>query len=108
MNKLFSLSKYHPVGVMVYGSAEFMGVDWETIVKIYRSALAKRSFDTLHEHATHFIRFLQTNTEIFDDQCQQDFIEMRITVEVYGSAEFMGVDWETIVKIYRSVHLNAR
>ena len=81
VNKLFSLSKYHPVGVMVYGNAEFMDVDWETIVKMYRSDLSKRSFDTLHEHAIHFIRFLQTNEELFDKRCQQDFLERRVTVE---------------------------
>lgn len=25
-NKLFALSKYHPVGIMIYGGAIFMGV----------------------------------------------------------------------------------
>ena len=48
-NKLFSLSKYHPVGLMVYGNAEFLGIDWETIVKIYRNCIADRSFRTLCE-----------------------------------------------------------
>jgi len=32
-NKLFMLSKYHPVGVMVYGMAELMGIPWETVIK---------------------------------------------------------------------------
>jgi len=35
-DKLFSLSKHHPVGIMIYGNASFMGVPWETIIKIYR------------------------------------------------------------------------
>lgn len=35
-NKLFTLSKYHPVGIMVYSSAAFMTTPWETIIKIYR------------------------------------------------------------------------
>jgi hypothetical protein len=38
-NKLFMLSKYHPVGIMVYGSAELMGVPWETVIKIFRAEL---------------------------------------------------------------------
>ena len=38
-NKIFTLSKYHPVGIMIYGSANFMEVPWETIIKIYRSKL---------------------------------------------------------------------
>ena len=33
-NKLFALSKYHPVGMMIYGSAIFMDVPWETIIKM--------------------------------------------------------------------------
>ena len=32
-NKLFMLSKYHPVGIMVYGTAELMGVPWETVIR---------------------------------------------------------------------------
>ena len=27
-SKIFTLSKYHPVGVMVYGNATFMGTPW--------------------------------------------------------------------------------
>lgn len=36
-NKIFTLSKYHPIGIMVYGSAKFMEVPWKTIIKIYRN-----------------------------------------------------------------------
>jgi hypothetical protein len=46
-NKIFALSKYHSVGIMIYGSALFMGVPWETIIKIYRNKLRKKKFDTL-------------------------------------------------------------
>ena len=35
-NKLFSLSKYQPVGIMLYQNASFMGIPWEVIIKIYR------------------------------------------------------------------------
>jgi hypothetical protein len=34
VNKLFTLSKVHPVGIMVFGNAEFMQFPWETIVKL--------------------------------------------------------------------------
>lgn len=30
-NKLFMLSKYEPVGIMIYNNAEFIGVPWEYI-----------------------------------------------------------------------------
>lgn len=31
-NKLFALSKYAPVGIMVHGGAQHMGIPWETII----------------------------------------------------------------------------
>lgn len=31
VSKVFTLSKVHPVGVMIFGNAEFMGYPWETI-----------------------------------------------------------------------------
>jgi hypothetical protein len=46
-NKLFTLSKYHPVGVMIYDSADLMDIPWEIIIKEYRSKLGKKSFPTL-------------------------------------------------------------
>jgi hypothetical protein len=48
VNKLFALSKYHPVGIMVFGNAEFMGVPWETVIKIYRAKLGKTKFLSLN------------------------------------------------------------
>src|SRR5438067_13845178 len=41
VNKLFTLSKYQPVGAMIYGNSEFMGVPWESIIKEYRRELGK-------------------------------------------------------------------
>ncbi len=57
-NKLFTLSKYHPVGIMIYNSASFMHTPWEIIIKLYRKQLNKKSFDTLREYQTDFIDFL--------------------------------------------------
>ena len=74
-NKLFALSKYHPVGIMVYGQASFMMVDWETIIKAYRTARGKDSFGTLHEHANDFLSYLENNRKLFDDNDQDAFIE---------------------------------
>ncbi len=38
-NKIFALSKHHPIGIMIYGNALFMGVPWETIIKVYEKTL---------------------------------------------------------------------
>ncbi len=45
VNKLFSLSKHHPVGIMVYGAAELLGTPWETIIKVYRQGLVLPQLD---------------------------------------------------------------
>lgn len=64
-NKLFSLSKYHPIGIMVYGNAEFMGIPWETIIKYYRSKIKAVKFDNLKDYADDFIRFLEKEDSVF-------------------------------------------
>ena len=40
-NKVFMLSKYHPVGIATYGNSQFMGIPWELIIKNYRGCLKK-------------------------------------------------------------------
>ncbi|MCG8347222.1 MAG: hypothetical protein MI924_05515, partial [Chloroflexales bacterium] len=36
-NKVFALSRTQPVAIMIFGDASFMGVPWETLVKMYRA-----------------------------------------------------------------------
>lgn len=74
VNKLFTLSKYHPVGIMVYGNAELMGIPWESIIKIYRKKLGKQRFDNLREYANHFIEFLDSENQLFSNLIQSKFI----------------------------------
>jgi len=57
-NKVFTLSKYHPVGIMIYNSANFLSTPWETIIKIYRKQLGEKSFPTLIEYQKDFIQFI--------------------------------------------------
>ncbi|MCG1027965.1 hypothetical protein J5S49_06655 [Virgibacillus halodenitrificans] len=58
-NKLFSLSKHHPVGIMVYGAASFMEVPWDIIIKSYREYLGDKKFDDLSYYFEDFLDFLQ-------------------------------------------------
>lgn len=58
-NKIFTLSKVHPVGVMLYNSASFMGTPWEIIIKMYRRELKEKSFGTVRDYQEDFIRFLK-------------------------------------------------
>ena len=66
-NKIFGLSKYGPVGIMVYGSATISGLPWETVIKVYRDELSTRRFPHLPEQADHFISWLSATPMLAGD-----------------------------------------
>ncbi|EHV5557707.1 hypothetical protein WB904_004024 [Vibrio parahaemolyticus] len=57
--KLFALTKHHPVALMIYESNELQGVPWELIIKSYRKHLGIKSFNTLQEYKDDFLNFVQ-------------------------------------------------
>lgn len=57
-NKLFALSKYRPVAVMVYGSASFSGFPWETVVKEYRARIGRQRMSSVNEYADCFVDYV--------------------------------------------------
>jgi len=66
-NKIFALSNRHPVGIMAFGGADFMGVPWEVVIKEYRCRLGLNDFDRLRDYATDFMRFLRDAKDLFPD-----------------------------------------
>jgi len=72
-NKLFTLSKWQPIGIMVYDSAEIMGYPWETIIKMYRRHLGKKKFGKLHGYVGDFLNYLRKFK--FDAQTEKLYIE---------------------------------
>ncbi|MGE5329894.1 MAG: hypothetical protein ACM3KR_10355 [Deltaproteobacteria bacterium] len=72
-NKLFSLSKYHPVGIMIYGNSELMGIPWETIIKSYRCEANEKSFEHISNYAEDFINNLEHNHYLFDEGVQKSY-----------------------------------
>lgn len=72
--KVFSLSKLEPVSIMVYGNAGLLGVPWETIIKIYRSELRDRNFDTLELYAEDFLEFLKDQERFFPAETQDAWV----------------------------------
>ena len=57
-NKVFSLSKYAPVGIMVSGDNSIMGVPWETVIKQFREELSTTRCDTIDEYCEKFFSFV--------------------------------------------------
>lgn len=88
-NKIFSLSKFHPVGAMLYNSASFLGTPWETIIKLYRRQLNNHSFDTLNEYVNDFIEFIHEHDFFSDAQTKSIYIKhfiFEITALVFNEA----------------------
>jgi hypothetical protein len=73
-NKLFALSKVHPVGIMIFGGANFMGVPWETIIKTYRKKLGINKFDSLYEYCEDFINFIISDERFFNEHTENDLV----------------------------------
>lgn len=70
-NKIFTLSKYHPVAVMTYSNASFMGVPWDLIIKEYRKGLGDKAFPCLKDYVDDFINFLHSRHFFCDEQTQR-------------------------------------
>ncbi|MGV3730976.1 MAG: hypothetical protein ACO1NN_09495 [Sphingopyxis sp.] len=67
VNKLFALSHSHPVGIMVFGNAELMGVPWETLIKFYRQNIGDKSFEKVEDWSSNFIDFIN-KFDLFDER----------------------------------------
>ncbi len=63
-NKLFSVSKFHPVGAMIWGSSEINTVPWEIIIKQYRENLGRRAFGSVEDYLKDMLRFLENEVPI--------------------------------------------
>lgn len=77
-NKLFRLSETQPVGVMLYGSASFFDVPWETIIKEYRNNMGSERHDTLEDYSENFLKFLQSNDGLFPESEQLKVFEQTL------------------------------
>ena len=76
-DKLFMLSKYEPVGIMVHNNGSLHGIPWHTIIKMYRARLGRRAFGSLEDYGLDFIEYLEDSaTGLFPDEVQRkDYIE---------------------------------
>lgn len=69
-NKVFALSKYHPVGIMFCGNAYFMSTPIEVIVKLYRKQLKDKCFPSIAEYLDDFLAFIMNNHYFCSDEMQ--------------------------------------
>jgi len=73
--KLFELKPDIPVGIMVYASAEIMGMPWEIVIRQYALALGNKRFDRLEQYAEDFFHFTENASSLFPEQTQRDWFQ---------------------------------
>lgn len=69
--KLFSLSKFAPVAIMLYGNNNFLiETPWEIIFKLFRSELKDTKHNSLEEYANNFFTFIKDLKSVFTSDKQ--------------------------------------
>ena len=91
--KLFALSKYQPVGVMVYNNNSLLGVPLETIIKMFRRELGRRKFDTLREYGEALISFLDGNALLFPRAVQDRYFLQALKTEYQRISELVNREY---------------
>lgn len=78
VNKLFALVKQQPVGIMIYDSADLLGVPWETVIKAYRMERRGKAFGVLDEYAADFLNFITATPELLPKDLHDLYFEESI------------------------------
>ena len=91
-NKIFELSKKHPVGIAIYNNLDFHGIPWEVIFKTYRDVhLRERSVPMLKEYAedfwTYLHSFVLTKVSIEDQKAQIAYLAHQLKEESIATAK---------------------
>jgi len=71
-NKVFELSNFEPIGVMIFNLSDLEGVPWEIIIKSYREQLGPRSFKTIEEYASDLFAYVQKHPTLFPQDTLRD------------------------------------
>lgn len=82
--KLFALTKHHPVGVMVYGSGDLCSAPWELVIKAYRKKLDKNQFSRLEDYADDFFKFLESATSIVTSGMREGHLYQYLSEGVFN------------------------
>lgn len=75
-NKLFTLSKFAPVSVLVHNAAEINSVPVEILVKEFRAGLGRQRYDTLDAYGSSFMQFLSGFSAITLESRERTFYEL--------------------------------
>ncbi|MGM0423185.1 MAG: hypothetical protein ACQEQL_08845 [Pseudomonadota bacterium] len=90
-NKIFSLSKQHPVGIMIHEKLRLNGIPWETIIKMYRTQHNNCGFNTAEAYLEHLIDFISNCEALFD----REHSDLYWTCDILCYLETLGRKIET-------------
>jgi len=82
---------------MIFGNADLISVPWEIIIKIYRTDLGKKKFDTLEEYAKNFMAFLDCGNPLFPDSVQEAYLSSTIYSYLYYIGEEIVEKVESVI-----------
>ncbi len=74
-NKIFTLSKYHPVAIMTYNNASYMGTPLDTLIKVFRKRLGEKELETVDLYADAFLDFLHDPSLFSEQECADSLIK---------------------------------
>lgn len=76
--KIFKLSEKYPVAVMAFSSADFMDVPLDILINMYREHEGEKSYKDVQGYVDNFIRFLDSEQCLHDDQAQHKYLRSEI------------------------------
>ena len=80
--KIFNISDSRPIGVMIYNSAEFMGINWKLILNEYSNKLTEKDrFKKLEDCIKNFIKFLADFEYEYMENKQNEYL-IKICVRI--------------------------
>ncbi|MEJ2816403.1 hypothetical protein [Caulobacter sp. CCG-8] len=81
-NKIFELSEHEPIGIMIYGNLDYMGLPLEALIKRYRKRLGRKSFPHVKDYLKDFVKFL--SLEVPANSNEQLKNEFNILYQYFG------------------------
>ena len=86
-NKIFQVSEQHPVGLMIFATADLGSVPWELIVKHFRRTIATTSFADLAGYGQSLFAYVEGATDLFP-QAERDRLFVRAARDTGFSVAF--------------------
>ncbi|MGC4003721.1 MAG: hypothetical protein QM811_11575 [Pirellulales bacterium] len=102
-DKLFQLSRNQPIGIMIYGNADFATLPWEVVIKSYRSASSNKTFKTLQEQCDDFLQFLNKSKLIFTPERQLASTRDSVVGFMFFIAEKLEIAFSEYIKLNKAI-----